>query len=232
MRYLVILFLLISAGAQAQWKNYIIGPKGDTLNRVDAKGVKQGPWVIHIDELRGEKGYEEEGYFLNGLREGSWRRFSLEGDLIAVENYRWGNKDGKSIYMDTQGNPIREESWRSFDPANPYDTIDIHDIDDPTKVVGKKVIKVDGVSYKHGTWKYYDGMTGAIAKTENWYMNKPAVKQGDELVPIAVSDNGQVINSDTTTKKKVIPKPQAILDYEKKNANKKKIKVRDGQTGY
>ncbi|MER3465157.1 MAG: hypothetical protein C4329_12850, partial [Chitinophagaceae bacterium] len=72
----------------------------------------------------------------------------------------------------------------------------------------------------------------AIAKTESWYMNKPAVKQGEELVPIAVSDNGQPINVDTSTKKKVLPKPQAILDYEKKNAGKKKVKVRDGQTGF
>jgi hypothetical protein len=36
--------------------------------------------------------------------------------------------------------------------------------------------------------------------------------------------------SDTVTKKN-LTKPQAILDYEKKNAGKKKIKVRDGKTG-
>lgn len=232
MRYLFALFLLISVGVHAQWKNYIIGPKGDTLNRISVKGVKQGPWVIHIDELRGERGYEEEGYFVNGLKEGTWRRFSLEGDLIAVENYRWGNKDGKCMYMDNQGNPVREESWRAFDPANPYDTVNVYDVNDPTKVVSKKVVKVDGVSFKHGTWKYYDGMTGAVAKTENWYMNKPAIRQGDDLVPIAVSDGNQPIIMDTATKKKTMPKPQAVLEYEKKNANKKKIKVRDGQTGY
>lgn len=231
MRYLIVLFLLVSVAANAQWQNYTIGPKGDTLNRIDKKGVKQGPWVIHVDELRGEKGFEEEGYFKNGLKEGPWKRFSLEGDLIAVENYRWGNKDGKSVYLDNQGRPIREETWRAFDPANPYDTIDVHDINDPSKVVGKKVVKVDGVSYKHGTWTYYDGLNGTIAKTENWYMNKPAVKQGDELVPIAVSDNGQPVIMDTTVKKK-LPKPAAVLEYEKKNSGKKKIKVRDGQTGY
>ncbi|MER3470606.1 MAG: hypothetical protein C4330_04555 [Chitinophagaceae bacterium] len=232
MRYLFVLALFLSVGAQAQWRSYIIGPKGDTLNRLDANGQKQGPWVIHVDELRGERGFEEEGYFKNNLKEGTWRKFSLEGDLIAVESYRWGNKDGKSVYMDMQGNPIREESWRAFDPSHPYDTVDVRDVNDPTKVIRKQVVKVEPVSYKHGTWRYYDSMTGAIAKTESWYMNKPAVKQGEELVPIAVSDNGQPINVDTSTKKKVLPKPQAILDYEKKNAGKKKVKVRDGQTGF
>ncbi len=28
-----------------------------------------------------------------------------------------------------------------------------------------------------------------------------------------------------------LPKPQAILEYEKKNSGKKKVKVRDGRTG-
>jgi hypothetical protein len=231
MRLLFVLLLFVAASANAQWKNYMIGPKGDTLNRVDVKGRKQGPWVIHVDELRGEKGYEEEGYFANDLREGTWRKFSLEGDLIAVENYRWGNKDGKCIYLDHLGNPIREESWRAFDPANPYDTVKVYAPNDPTKVVELRVVKVDGYSFKHGTWKYYDMMTRAVAKTENWYMNKPAIKQGDELVPLAVSDGEQPVILDTAAKKK-LAKPQAVLDYEKKNAGKKKVKTRDGQTGF
>lgn len=62
MRYLIIVLLLISTSAQAQLKSFIIGAKGDTLNRVDAKGQKQGPWVIKVDNLRGERGYEEEGF--------------------------------------------------------------------------------------------------------------------------------------------------------------------------
>jgi hypothetical protein len=34
------------------------------------------------------------------------------------------------------------------------------------------------------------------------------------------------------TDKKKIPKPAEVLQYEKKNAGKKKVKVRDGATGY
>ena len=50
--------------------SYIIGVKGDTLNKVDIKNQKQGKWVIRVDEVRGEPGYEEEGMLkITGKRE-------------------------------------------------------------------------------------------------------------------------------------------------------------------
>src|SRR4051812_43428886 len=114
MRYLIIVALFLFGGikSEAQWKNYIISRKGDTLNRVDMKGLKQGPWSVHVDALRGEDGYEEEGFFKDDKKEGVWRRFTLEGDLIAYENYAYGMKDGKCTYFTISGEPLREESWR------------------------------------------------------------------------------------------------------------------------
>jgi hypothetical protein len=54
----------------------------------------------------------------------------------------------------------------------------------------------------------------------------------DDLAIIDVSDGDKTGDEkEATTKKPVVKKPQAILDYEKKNAGKKKIKVRDGNTG-
>ena len=113
MRFFLISFLLISLNSHAQWKNYIISVKGDTLNRVDQKGQKQGPWVIHVDALRGEQGYDEQGYFVDDKKDGLWVRFSLMGDKIAEENYRWGSLDGKARYYTRNGGLEREESWRS-----------------------------------------------------------------------------------------------------------------------
>jgi hypothetical protein len=235
MRYLFALLIFVSVSAQAQWKNYIIGAKGDTLNRVDMKGLKQGPWVIHTDDLRGERGYEEEGFFDNDKKEGVWRRFSLEGDLIAVENYRFGFKNGKNVYFNYQGELVREESWRAIGPQNPYDTVNVYDLNDPTRVVGKQVVKLEPNSYKHGTWKFYDPQMGTVEKTEQWVMDKPKEKEKevaatneDDLAPI------DPVNGETTVKKeekKNLTKPQAVLDFEKKNAGKKKIKVRTGSTG-
>jgi hypothetical protein len=46
-------------------RNFIIGPKGDTLDRVDLNGRNKVRGYIHVDDKHGERGYEEEGYFLN-----------------------------------------------------------------------------------------------------------------------------------------------------------------------
>ena len=68
-----LLFLLLAIGARGQCISYSIGAKGDTLNCVDSMHHKQGPWVVHVDELRGEPGYEEEGYYKEDVKDGSWR---------------------------------------------------------------------------------------------------------------------------------------------------------------
>jgi hypothetical protein len=231
MKYGTFLLLLLSLNGFAQCKDFIIGVRGDTLNCVDVKGLKQGRWVIKVDNLRGERGYEEEGAFLNSKKEGTWRRFSLEGDLIALENYRWGNKNGKNVYFSNMGDPLREESWKAVNPDNPYDTVPVYDIDDPTKIVGTEVVKLEGFSLKHGTWRFYDPLSGRIERTEAWFLDKPAKKTGDsedDLAPIAIADNAE--EPQTAEKKKVV-KPKEVLEYEKKNSGKKKIRVRDGNTG-
>ena len=230
MRYIFFFLMLVSSTAFAQCKEFIIGVKGDTLNCVDVKGLKQGRWVVRVETVRGERGYEEEGEFSNNLKVGTWRRFSLEGDLIAVENFRWGHKDGRNVYLNNMGEPLREESWRAIDPKNPYDTVNVYDVNDPSKVVGKKVVKVESASVKHGTWKFYNPFSGAIEETQQWYMDKPARKDGDELLPIEVTDNdAKAVKADN--KPKVTTKPKEVMEFEKKNAGKKKIKVRTGATG-
>src|SRR5438270_383976 len=231
MRYLFTSMLLITLSASAKWKSYIISVKGDTLNRVDNKGLKQGPWVSHVDELRGEPGFDEQGVYENDKKEGTWKRFSLDGDLLAVENYRYGFKNGKSTYFSNMGDMLREESWRAVDPKNPFDTVNVYDVNDPSKVVGQKVIKMEAASYKNGTWVYYNPESGTVAKTEEWVFDKPkdpltgAPVSNDDLAPINVG------NTASKDAKKQAAKPKEVLEFEKKNSGKRKIKVRDGSTG-
>ncbi len=233
MRLIVLLFLFISVSGMAQWKDYKIGVKGDTLNRVDMQGRKQGPWVIHVDDLRGERGYEEEGVFENDYKEGTWKKFSLEGVKIAEENYRWGKLNGKQYYFTYNGGLQREESWRAMDPAVAFDTVAVYDIKDPSKVIDWVVVKNDGVALKHGKWTYYDPREGTVEATENYIMNKLQTNDGsmvadDDIRPIAISTGKQ--KTDTSAKKSIV-KPKEVMDYEKKNSGKKKVKTRDGETG-
>jgi hypothetical protein len=219
MRYLFLVFLLSSLQGFSQMKSYIIGANGDTLNMVDSKDLKQGKWVIHRDELRGEPGYEEEGMYKDGRKEGVWRLYNLEGDLIGVENYKWGNKDGLNQYFVKTGELLREESWKALNPDKLYDTIVVEDLDhlDQYKSV---VVKNEGVGLKHGTWKYYDPSTGTIWKTENYTLGKlEASKQ-----PIKTN-----LAADST---KAVAKPKEVKDFEKKYSGKKKVKVVDGSVNY
>jgi hypothetical protein len=226
MRYLLIVALLMSFKGQAQWKTYQLTSRKDTLNRIDLKGLKQGPWVMHIDPLRGEDAYDEQGIFIDDQKEGQWKRFSSEGDLLAIEEYYMGMKNGKCKYFLYTGELLREESWRAIDPKSPYDTVSITDVNDPSKIIERKIVKIEPKSYKHGVWTYYNTTTGAVESTEEWAMNKikedVAGNTGD-LAPIDVT-KAQADEKKST-------KPKEVMDFEKKNSGKKKTRVRDGNTG-
>ncbi|HTN05788.1 hypothetical protein [Agriterribacter sp.] len=217
MRYIIILLLFSSLQSRAQLKNFIISVKGDTLNRIDNNNKKQGPWVVHVDALRGEQGYEEEGYFADDKKEGAWRKYNLVGDLTAIENYKWGEKDGKQQYYTKMGDILREESWRATNPENPYDTVQVPDPAIPDKWE-TKVVKLEVATVAHGAWKFYDPNTGFITKEEHYFFGQKEKGTGNTVA--------------TAASEKTAEKPKAVTEWEKKNSGKKKVKVRDGSTGY
>jgi len=213
------LLLLTGTLTQAQlWTSYQLSVTGDTINCVDKKNLKQGKWVIRTEELRGEPGYEEEGEFADDKKEGPWRRYNLQGDILAIEFYKWGNRDGKQQYFTMLGDLLREESWKAVNPENPYDTIDVPDLNNPM-VMQSKIIKHEAAEVKNGSWKFYDPATGMILKTEYWVYGQKEKAGGGATT--------QPVSGDPA---KASPKPKAVEDWEKKNAGKKKVTVRDGRT--
>ncbi len=213
-----IVTLFFVENADAQYKEFKISPKGDTINAVTAKGLKHGKWVVRMPELRGEPGYDEEGIYRNGVKEGLWRRYTLEGDIIAVENYKRGGKHGLQQYYTPVGELILEENWRGYDPDAPYDTIAVYGTAS-NEVVEFKIVKAEQYSVKQGEWKYYDPATGRLIKSEQWERN------------VLVNPNAPkpVITAATGEKKKV-EKTAEMLEWEKKNRGKKGA-IRDGKTG-
>ncbi|MFT3824532.1 MAG: hypothetical protein QM731_11450 [Chitinophagaceae bacterium] len=214
--FLFCAMLLTVTQGFAQWKNYKISVRGDTLNRLDQQDRKQGPWINHYDQVRGEPGYEEEGYYKDNQKEGEWKLYSLAGDLVGIENYRWGFRDGVCQYYTMHGDLRLIQSWKALNPNKLYDTIEIEDLD-KLDTYRKVVIKNEGAAIKHGTWKYFDPETGALLRSETYTLGK---LEGDGKSTAA-----------STTEKKTVPKPKEIEDFEKKNSGKKKIRVKDGSTG-
>ncbi len=216
-KLLFIIGMLTVCSSFAQNGSFIIGVKGDTLNRIDFKSMKQGKWVIRTDEVRGEPGNEQEGEFKNNRKENIWRIYSLQGDLTGLEFYHWGNKDGTCQYFNASGSLIREESWRALNPDKLYDTLEIEDIDhlNEYKTV---IVKNEGVAIRHGQWKFYDPASGMINKIQTYTMGKLETPKPEDL------------NDSTKLAAKKMVKPKEVQDFEKKNAGKKKVRVRDGAT--
>lgn len=212
---LAALSLLFLMNGEAQ--TFQLTDNGDTLNLTDKKGLKQGKWVNHIEELRGEPGYEEEGRYKDGKKEGIWRIYDLSNNFIGLENYRFGGKDGVQQYFSPLGDMLREESWRAYNPDAPYDTIDIYGTGS-NEIIDQKIVKAEQYSVKHGEWKYFEPGSGRLIKVEEFDRGFPK-KAPAPVVSTPVAD-----------KPKKVEKTAEMLEWEKKNKGKKKV-VRDGRTG-
>ncbi|MDP1844143.1 MAG: hypothetical protein Q8K64_12030 [Sediminibacterium sp.] len=225
MRFLLLpLFIFLSLSVNSQCRTYKLASNGDTLNCTDMNNLKQGKWVQSFPKLRGEPGYEEEGVYKNGKKEGMWRTFNLMGDLLAQENYKWGNKHGRCFYFTLMGLE-HEESWRAVNPNKAYDTIDVQDLINPNKYE-KVIVKTDGNSLKHGLWKYYVAGTGKLIETQEYFMDR--LKTADEDLA-ALGDTIQVKQaSKKDSIATVKPKTKETIEFDKKNP--KKTKPKTGRT--
>lgn len=213
----VIVQFMLTSGSFAQYKSYKLSAKGDTINAILQDGQKQGKWVVRVDEIRGEPGYEEEGVYRKGVKDGYWRRYNLQGDLIAVEHYILGGKDGLQQYFTYLGDLEHEENWKGYNPDAPYDTVAIYGTGSG-EIVDYKIVKAEPYSVKNGEWRYYDPGSGRLLRSEQWALNN-LVNPNAPKVETAISD-----------KPKKVDKTAEMLEWEKKNKGKKRA-LRDGRTG-
>lgn len=216
-----LLLCSVACTGYAQYKSFKIGAKGDTINKIDKKNLKQGKFVLHLDELRGEPGFEEEGIYKNDAKEGVWRKYNLQGDPIGFETYLHGGKDGLQQYYSPLGELLREENWRGYNPDAPYDTIAVYGTGS-NEIVDYKIVKAEQYSIKQGMWRYYEPVTGRLLKSEEWDRN-------NLVLPNAPKKEVAGGNSLKGIKKEVAKTPE-MLEWEKKNKGKKNV-VRNGQTG-
>jgi len=215
---LVFMMSVFTVVANAQCKTYKLTSKGDTLNCIDQNDKKRGKWVLHVAPLRGNPGYDEEGEFVDNRKEGVWRRYNAMGDLVAIQNYRWGNLDGVSQYFGVAGLE-REESWRAMNPEKAFDTLMVEDIDNENKY-NQVIIPNDGKSLRHGVWTWYRAGSMGIMKTETYFLNKLQL-------PKETTEATETVKKEAPKKEK----PKEVEQFEKKNSGKKSSKFRDGKTG-
>jgi hypothetical protein len=219
---LVLFFVVSVLNVDAQLKSFKISVKGDTINKIDKKGFKQGKFVLIKEELRGEPGFEEEGMYKNDTKEGIWRRYNLQGDPIGFETYLQGGKNGLQQYYSPLGELLREENWRGYNPDAPYDTIALYGTGS-NEIIDYKIVKAEQYSVKQGVWRYYEPVTGRLLKTEEWDRNNLVLPNAPKK---------EIVSSNSLKGvKKEVPKTAAMLEWEKKNKGKKNV-IRNGQTGF
>lgn len=216
-----LLLCSVASSGYAQYKSFKISAKGDTINKIDKKNLKQGKFVLHTDELRGEPGFEEEGIYKNDAKEGVWRKYNLQGDPIGFETYLHGGKHGLQQYYSPLGELLREENWRGYNPDAPYDTIAVYGTGS-NEIIDYKIVKAEQYSIKQGMWRYYEPVTGRLLKSEEWDRNIL-------VLPNAPKKEVAGGNSLKGIKKEVAKTPE-MLEWEKKNKGKKNV-IRNGQTG-
>ena len=215
-----LLFVVMISG-NAQYKDFKLSPTGDTLNAVDKNGLKQGKWVNTIGEIRGEPGFEEEGYYKNDKKTGPWRKYNTTGDLTAIENYLFGGKDGLQEYFSFLGSLEKQEEWRGFNPDAPYDTIAVYGPGN-NEIIDYKIVKAEQYSVPNGDWKYFD-QNGRVLKMERY-------DRGKLLQNEAPIKKETVVKTETDKPQEKV-KTKEILEYEKKYSKKKRAKLeRDGKT--
>jgi hypothetical protein len=215
------LFFFLLNG-KAQYKNYSLSANGDTINVIDKNGLKQGRWVTTVGEIRGEPGYDEEGLYKDNEKTGPWRKYTSTGDILAIENFRLGGKDGRQEYFNFLGILQRQEEWKGYNPDFLFDTIAVYG-NESNEILSYKIVKALPYSVKNGEWKYFDS-EGRILKTEK-YDRGSLVIAPDKNTALK-----EIPKVETPEKEKV--KTKEILDYEKKYSKKKRQQLeRDGKTG-
>lgn len=123
-------------------------------NQVDAKKRKQGPWIEQVESIRGEPGFSWEGVYKNDRKEGIWKKFTINGDLLAEETFKNGALDGLCKYFYPDGKISAVGMMVTTDIEGQKDTVLV--IDPVTQEEAFIEVTRKGNSVRQGEWRIYD----------------------------------------------------------------------------
>lgn len=133
------------------------------MNSVDAKKRKQGPWSEQIASVRGEPAYTWEGSYKNDRKEGIWKKYNANGDVIAEETFKNGVLDGLCKYYYPDGKPSATGNMLAVELEGQVDTVAVVDPVSGEETLTEVVRK--GNSVKHGEWRVYDEDGSMVRET-------------------------------------------------------------------
>jgi len=186
--FAVLLILVTEAGAQEASAKKASGKNtgnnnaendNSSLNKKDAQNRKQGMWYFAVEPLRGEPGYKEFGNYRNDLRTGLWYKLDGEDQLMAIENYKKGVLNGEVQYY-TKGRLSCIGHYRGLNPDNKLDSVWV--TDPVTYADTLVIIPSERGSLRHGSWRYYDPMSGKLIREEEYQIDNLIAERDYEFV--------------------------------------------------
>lgn len=132
----------------------LIASAQEAANKTDSKKRKQGPWVEQVPSIRGEPGYSWEGIYKNDRKEGVWKKYTVNGDILAEETFKNGALDGPCKYFYPDGKISAVGMMLAIDIEGQKDTVIV--IDPVTNEETFTEVVRKGNSVRHGEWRVYD----------------------------------------------------------------------------
>ncbi|PZF74219.1 toxin-antitoxin system YwqK family antitoxin [Taibaiella soli] len=138
------------------------------FNQTDAKGKRDGMWYIHQPARMGEDSYSEFGSYDHGIKFGKWYKTDNDGELVAIETFKNNVLNGEVKYFD-KGHLYCVGHYRGLNPSQKYDTVMV--VDPVTGAQSLVSVLAERGSLKHGTWQYYDPLTGRLEKEQEYQVD-------------------------------------------------------------
>ncbi len=177
-RCLFLLLLLIPASIVFSQSKYEVmpdhKPAKPPVNRLDSLGQRHGLWWINVPERMGEDATYESGAYEHGKRLGVWVVMNVGGDIISQETYRNDVLDGEVKYYEL-GKLYCIGHYRGLNPKQAFDTIVV--VDPESQLEAYRIVPTDRSTMRHGTWKYFNPVNGALLKQEEYQVDELISKQ-------------------------------------------------------
>lgn len=151
----------------------------ENLNKTDSKKRKQGMWFYRIPAKFGDPGYMEFGSYKDNQKTGIWYKLSSDAQLMAIENYKKGLLDGQAQYFEN-GKLAIIGNYRGIYSKYAYDTFNV--IHPETMLDTLVVVPSERGTTKHGTWRYYNPMSGHLVREEEYQVDL-LLKEQDFTLP-------------------------------------------------
>ena len=159
--WIFLLLLLAGSGAGAQ------APAAST-NARDAKGKPHGFWYQAHEARMSDPAYTDFGSYSHGRKTGTWYTLDEEGNVAAIEAFRYNTLHGPCKYFE-KGRLWITGNYRGLNPDQPFDTILV--VDPVTGAEKDVVVATERGSLKHGYWRYYDTETGRLLRQEDYQID-------------------------------------------------------------